>query len=202
MTPSRAARPAFRAAVARPRSRRMAMARSTSPPASSRARLQSMTPAPVRSRSARTSSGLMVMAVMIVSLSVICRCRPRASGRHLALGPFGALRCLLLFLVEVGSTTGARPPLLLLVLLRLGLEDERLAGGERGAVVGLATEDRLVDGRHRLRLLELLVEARLPFVLGLEDGFGNAGGDEADGPDGIVVRRKHPVDGIWIAVRI
>src|SRR5438552_4147643 len=157
MTPSRASRPAFLAAVERPFSRSHATACSTSPELSSSARLQSMIPAPVCSRRRFTSSGLIIACGS--SLPVLT---DAASGKRRVLVG--------LFLGGLGGTARARTTLLLLVLLRLGLEDERLAAGQGGAVIGIGDQGRVIHRWERLSLLELLAESGLPFRLGPESG--------------------------------
>ena len=72
-----------------------------------------------------------------------------------------------LALVDVRGATRACAALLLLVVLRLGLEDERLAGGQRGGVVRLGGQRGVVDRWQRLGLLELLVQLRLALLLGV-----------------------------------
>ena len=93
-------------------------------------------------------------------------------------------------------------PLLLLVVLRLGLEDERLARGQRGGVVGLGGQRRVVDRWKRLGLLELLVEARLALLLRRRRRVGDEPADQADRADRVVVGRDDPVDEVRVAVRI
>src|SRR5687768_1372233 len=119
--PSRAARPAFLAAVDRPLARSQAVALSTSPPLSSSARLQSMMPTPVCSRSCLTSSGLIIV-VWVIPSKLPSR-TPLGGGVDLDL---------ILFVCCLGSAASPGPSLLLLVLLRLWLEDERFAGRQGG----------------------------------------------------------------------
>src|SRR5947207_2526757 len=108
---------------------------------------------------------------------------------------------LLVLATRFGRAAGPRPALLVLVVLWLRFEDERLAGSQRRAVVGgLLAEDRLVDRGQGLGLLELLVESRLALVLRLEDCIGNLGRDQLDRTDRVVVRRNDPVDQVRIAV--
>src|SRR6185503_13101841 len=172
MTPSRTSRSAFLAAVERPFSLSQATACSTSPPLSSSARLQSMIPAPVCSRRAFTSSGLIIACGSFLPVRT-----DAASGkRRVFVG---------LFLCGLGGSAGARSALLLLVLLRLGLEDERLAAGQGRAVVGIGDQGRIVDRWQRLGLLELLVEAGLALGLGLQCGVRHLGADQAHRSNGI-----------------
>src|SRR6478752_9517682 len=94
MRPSFATRPAFFAAVARPRLRRIVFASSTSPLASVRAFLHSIMPAPVWSRSFLTCSAVIV--AMIVLRTEKCRPATRAGNEKLlaagALGGSGSGR--------------------------------------------------------------------------------------------------------------
>src|SRR3990172_12928330 len=93
MSPSRASRPAFLAAAARPRSRRSKTAFSTSPSVSSRTRLQSMNPAPVSSRRFLTDSALIVAMLRFLLPGGAGGC-PRSSipvGRPSAGGGPGGL---------------------------------------------------------------------------------------------------------------
>ena len=107
-----------------------------------------------------------------------------------------------LFLGRLGGSPRTGAALLLLVLLRLGLEDERLATGERGAVVGVGHQGRVVDRRQCLCLLELLVEAGLALGVRLEHRVRDPGTDQPDGSDRVIVGGDHPVDLVRVAVGI
>src|SRR5205823_13515500 len=83
---------------------------------------------------------------------------------------------LLVLATRFGRAAGPRPALLVLVVLWLRFEDERLAGSQRRAVVGgLLAEDRFVDRGQGLGLLELLVESRLALVRSEERRVGKGG---------------------------
>src|SRR5262245_39935453 len=89
MVPSRASRPAFLAAVAAPRSRRIATALSTSPFDSSRARLHSIMPAPVRSRRSFTADAVIsAICFLQIRLSVVFDLVVGSAPSVGGLGPF------------------------------------------------------------------------------------------------------------------
>src|SRR5438552_677583 len=180
MTPSRTSRSAFLAAVDRPFSRSQWVAFSRSPPLSSSARLQSMTPAPVCSRSRLTSSGVIMVVVMVPSWVRWVPCH--GWQRH---APSAGLTVLLLvergFLVLAARLRRATRPcasFLVFVILRLGLKHEGLAGRQGGAVVRFLRQHRLINGWQCLGLLELLVEPRLALVQRLEHRSRDFGRDQ------------------------
>ena len=107
-----------------------------------------------------------------------------------------------LALLDVGGAPGACLALFLFIFLRLRLEDERLAGRQGGRVVGLRRQRGVVDRRHGLGLLELLVEAGLALLLRDRGCIGHEAADEAHGSDRVVVGGDDPVHEVGVAVRV
>src|SRR5690606_15495722 len=184
-TSSLASRPAFLSALAMPRSRRSSAALSMSPPASSRARFTSVMPALVIARSSLTSS---VVTAMVLP-------QPR-SGVY---PPGAALRA--------GASAGPCGPSVLYCLflyclfLHLG---ERLFVGRRGGLHDRAL--RLRDRRREGLALGVRGGARLHDLLDaaahLDDQVGQAGGDELDRADRVVVARHDVVEDVGVGVGV
>src|SRR6185436_3970615 len=171
-TPSRASRWARFEAAARPFLRRKSTACSMSSLEAASASLQSITPAPVLSRSSRTFSA--VVAIVLQLLLVTCPNGPANAARQPLLRRPDALG-------GPRRRSGAGG------LLRLG-RLHPIPGGRR----------RFNHRGHRVGLGAHLGRHPAPFDHRVRD----AGGDEPDRPDRVVVAGNRIVDPARIAVRV
>src|SRR5688572_27383414 len=170
-------RPAFLAALARPLVRRYSIALSMSALVSTSAFLQSLMPAPVRSR--RSLIIAAEISAIVILLQSRCPWVPTPCGRH----PRSRV-------LVVGRGRG------------LGGEVHAALGDldHRAVAAGADVDDLLLD----VVLLvagpaggALLVQARAD-----DAGVGDAGREQADGADGVIVARDDEVDVVRVAVGV